>query len=371
MGKRTPIEPFTHPRPPRAVVFDLDGTLVDSVPVIAAAFNAGLKATGHRPMRVADIAAMLGPPLERLYASRVQSDEVAPACAAYREEFARLYREHLQPMAGAHELLDTLRERGISTAVCTNRRHHVQEILDLTGLSGRVQAVVTLQDAPEHPKPDPEQLYIAMERLDAIPAEACYVGDSRADMTAARAANMWVIGLCTLGLAAHELEAAGAHVVARDLNALPKVLGLVEPEPQPEAAPAAPQPEPAVAAPGDAEIDEAEAAAPDAAPVEESEVPAGKAPLEQREANMVWEGDPQAAGTSPVELAPPPEAAAPTEAAPAPEAGSPPPATESNESPRAASEPTPIPPQAEPETPPAASDEEHAPRTGSDNPPGY
>lgn len=250
---KPPLNLVTHPcpRPPYAVVFDLDGTLVDSGPVIVASYNAGLKATGHRPLPAHHILMMLGPPLDELYGRRIPADQVPPACAAYRAEFERLFRAHVRAAPGAVELLEELRAAGVKTAICTNRARHTTEILDQCGLSGLVDAVVQLTDGPYTPKPDPDMLYATMDKLDAIPAETCYVGDSIADMGAGKAAQVWTIGILSLELDPAALEGAGAHVVAVDLLALPRVLGL-RPEPEPVAVP-----EPAV--PADVDVATAEA----------------------------------------------------------------------------------------------------------------
>ncbi len=275
---KPPLTEITHPcpRPPAAVVFDLDGTLVDSGPAIVASYNAGLKATGHRPLRTHDILSMLGLPLDQLYAKRIPAEHVPQACDAYRAEFARLCAAHIAASPGAVALLEQLRAAGVKTAVCTNRARHTREILDQCGLTGLVDAVVDLAEEAYPPKPDPAMLYATMDKVDAIPAETCFIGDSQVDMQAGKAANVWTIGIQTMEPDAGALEAAGAHVVTADLTALPRVLGLVrEPEPvavaveAPAAAPETPSPAPdADAAPApDPEPDTA-SAAPVAAPAE-------------------------------------------------------------------------------------------------------
>ena len=229
---------FTHPcpKPPHSVMLDLDGTLVNSAEVIAASYNAGLKATGHRLLGKQEMFSMLGPPLDELYGKRIPAPDVPAACDAYRSAFAELFVAHVTATEGAVELLDKLREAGVRTAVITNRARHTQEMLEQCDLLSRVDVVVAVNDGPYAPKPNPDMLYVAMDKLDAIPAETCFVGDSIVDMQAGKTAGLWNIGIMSLGLDAGTLEAAGAHAVTQSLTALPRVLGLEGPPPG-EAAP--------------------------------------------------------------------------------------------------------------------------------------
>lgn len=333
------VETFTHscPRPPDAVVFDLDGTLVDSGAVIAASYNAGLKATGHRPRRTHDILAILGRPLEDIYARLIPREHVAQACDAYRAEFARLFAAHVKPMPGAVDLLTQLREAGVKTAICTNRARHTAELLEQCGLAGLVDAVVQVPDGPYAPKPDPAMLYAVMDKLDGIPSETCYIGDSLADMQAGRAAQVWTIGIQTLELDPGALESAGAHVVTSDLTALPRVLGLVPepvavaveaPAPEPEAAEAMPEeaaPLPdavATITPATPALDAALAPEPDAPEPDTSATTPTPEPAPMTPTPMPSFADPPTTAAAP---AVPPAPASPAEERPEPEPSVPPP----------------------------------------------
>lgn len=330
MSKRTPSPNLTHPcpRPPYAVLFDLDGTLVDSAAVIAQSYNRGLQATGHRLLPTAEILAMLGPTLEELYARRIPKVDVPAACDAYRTAFAELYPVYVRPCPGAVEFLDELRAAGVKTGVVTNRGRHTDELLRQCDLLRRLDVVVAVPDGPYAPKPNPEMLYVAMDKLDAIPSETCYVGDSLADMRAGSAARLWNIGVMSLGLDSATLEAAGAHVVTRDLTVLPALVGVGPNAARAEVSsdadlesPAAPtlpsgEAEPLIRPPymmRDTSGNGEEPAPPAAAPAAAAEAPGASGPVPQH-------GAPTAPGSPPGPVSPPPPPyAPPTGSLPEPE----------------------------------------------------
>jgi phosphoglycolate phosphatase len=188
------------PRP--IVVFDLDGTLVDTAPDLIETLNVILAAEGipavpfeiARPMIGAGVRALL----ERALAERGQY----PGDAAIDALFARYighYREHIadrsRPYPGLDASLDRLAASGFAFAVCTNKYESLSlRLLDALGLSSRF-ATICGQDTFAMKKPDPEVLRLTIARAGGDAARAVMVGDSETDIRVARAAGIPVIGV--------------------------------------------------------------------------------------------------------------------------------------------------------------------------------
>ncbi len=176
---------------PIALLFDLDGTLVDTVPLIlASARHAFAEHPGRRPTD-ADWIAGIGKPL------RVQIEEIAggPApveglVARYREFFWAHHDEMTKPFPGAGGLLAALRAGGHPVGVVTAKWvEPAWRSLRHAGLADFVQAVVGADSLPEH-KPDPAPVRMLLGQLGRGPGEALLVGDSPHDVAAGNAAGV-------------------------------------------------------------------------------------------------------------------------------------------------------------------------------------
>jgi phosphoglycolate phosphatase len=181
---------------PGCAVFDLDGTLVDSVPTFAEVLNAMLDdrradaRLSHEAIRphataggLAMVAALLGD----------HCGDVHLALAEFRERYAAgpTPPESLYP--GVREGLEALRAGGVSLAVFSNKPQHLcDKVLSELGLAPMLAAIVGT--APGVPlKPDPTGLDLALNRAGAERARSCYIGDSDADYTLARQAGVPMI----------------------------------------------------------------------------------------------------------------------------------------------------------------------------------
>jgi phosphoglycolate phosphatase len=185
------------PEPARAVLFDLDGTLVDSAADIAAALNGTLAERGRPPLPVDAVGALTGYGAEELVrrgfaaaGAPLGAEALAAATADYLGRYGAHPAEHTVLFADAGPALADLRERGIRVAVCTNKETALAErVLEAVGVAGDVEAVVGA-DAVEHRKPDPRHLEATLAAEDATAEEAVYVGDTAIDAEAAAAASL-------------------------------------------------------------------------------------------------------------------------------------------------------------------------------------
>lgn len=213
---------------PSALLFDLDGTLLDSDPLHREVFVDLLTPCGfdvdaefyqtriHGRLNV-DVFTELMPDEDARRMDRVKE-------AMFRDLLAT---RSVLPAAGLVRLLDRADAAGLRYGVATNApRENAEAMLRAIGLRARIEVVVTVDDCARG-KPAPDPFLLAARQLDAAPGDALAFEDSPSGLTAARAAGCTVIGLPTT-LSPDALRRAGAHHVIRDFNdsALEPLLGL-------------------------------------------------------------------------------------------------------------------------------------------------
>ena len=185
----------------RAAAFDLDGTLIDTAPDLAAALNLTLTTLGHPALPAQRIPALIGEGVDRfLTKGLTESCGIAPSQAALTAAatlFARLYRGRLFESSriypGVVEALSALDRAGIALCCVTNK-HSTFAIPLLEEAMLREHFAFTLcADRVQDRKPKPDMLLAACGHLAITPAEMLYVGDSHSDVTAAEAAGCHVL----------------------------------------------------------------------------------------------------------------------------------------------------------------------------------
>ena len=214
---------------PRAVIFDLDGTLVDSAPDIAEAINAGFAPLGIAPFSVDAVKQLIGGgaavavqrAAKQLGVSLAPDDE-AGVLERFRETYARVSADGRGLYPGALDVLRRLRDEGRHLALCTNKAEHITHItVEALGIAGYFGAVVAARDdVPK--KPDPAMLLKALSPFGVSPVDAVMIGDSHADIDAAKAAGCRSIAV-SYGYAISAAE-LGATAVVDNLAEIPAVL---------------------------------------------------------------------------------------------------------------------------------------------------
>lgn len=203
-----------------AVVFDLDGTLLDSLEDIANASNAVLEEIGRRPHPVEDYRAFVGSGVavlfERALAAEAPDRALIERCSRlFAAEYAKTWNVHTHPFAGVPELLDALADRGLPMGVLSNKPHDfackcVEELL-----SNWTFGAVYGQREGVPKKPDPTAALQTAAELGVPPAECLYLGDSPVDMQTALAAGMFPVGAAWGFRSVEQLTEAGAARIAR------------------------------------------------------------------------------------------------------------------------------------------------------------
>ncbi|MGQ0383684.1 MAG: HAD family hydrolase [Gammaproteobacteria bacterium] len=212
----------------RAVIFDLDGTLVDTVYAHVFAWQrafaeSGLAIDGWRIHRRIG---MSGGLFARAAARELGHEINAEQEEALQQRHGELYRQFLperRPLPGAVELLRTLRTHGVAYGVATSgRRPEIDASLDALGI-GRETVVIERRDVARA-KPEPDLFLACQARLGVRAAECYVVGDAVWDLLAARRAAMLSVGLLSGGYGEDELLASGAFRVYRDTAELHRSL---------------------------------------------------------------------------------------------------------------------------------------------------
>jgi pyrophosphatase PpaX len=179
----------------RVVLFDLDGTLIDSGPIILASMQHAVRTVLDREIAYEELAATVGG--QGLVAQMRALDPERV------DELVEVYREHNDPLHDTLEafeellaVLPRLKAEGRKLGIVTAKRHRTVALaLDrFPELSERFDVVIAHEDTTRH-KPDAEPVLAAIERLGAEPSEAAYVGDSPFDIRAAKAAGVFAVAV--------------------------------------------------------------------------------------------------------------------------------------------------------------------------------
>ena len=209
----------------QAVVFDLDGTVVDSVELITISFQHAIREVLGREISREDSIAWVGRPL------REQMEMFSPEHA---EELVRVYQEFnhrqhdrmLTLYDGVLHLLESLGYAGVKVGLVTSKsRHTTQMAFDLTGIESYFDATVCADESPGN-KPSADPILLCLERLGVRPDRAAYVGDSPTDMQAAHAARVDAIAVTWGVFDTAALEAETPDVLVHTVPELAEVLGI-------------------------------------------------------------------------------------------------------------------------------------------------
>lgn len=215
---------------PRAVVFDLDGTLIDSAGDIADVLNECLAEDDIAPFDEPAVATMIGGgarvlverALDRL-GRRQEAELLERLFQKFATRYEALGAGRSRPFPGAVDALAMLHAQGAGLAICTNKPEHITaRVLADLGLSRWFGAVIG--ESPRLPrKPAPDMLLAALEGLGARPEDAVMVGDSAADIGTAKAANVRSIAV-TFGYTTIPPRELGADAVIERFDELEAAL---------------------------------------------------------------------------------------------------------------------------------------------------
>lgn len=219
---------------PKAIIFDLDGTLVDTADDIAVALNKTLSDLDLPPHSSATVRSMVGGGLGKLLDRATEAHGVALERTERSAMLKRLLDHYASSPAvlsklypGARASLAALSEAGIPCGICTNKPHDISRVLlDALGLSdhfAHIQGAV--DELPK--KPHPALLHRVTEALGVRAAFSIMVGDSVVDVKAARAADLAGVIVVSHGYSATPVSELGADVVIKTFDQLPAAIANV------------------------------------------------------------------------------------------------------------------------------------------------
>jgi len=210
-----------------AIVFDLDGTLVDSAGDIMAALNHALRCAERPPIDGETGRRIMSIGLEHMVEIALQQTGGLPEpdeTARIKQQAFDYYTEHLldytQPYPGTAEMLSGFQAMGLPMGVCTNKLAlPANRVLAGVGLDSYFSVVIGRDSTPDM-KPHPGPLLASLVALDASPATAIMVGDSSVDVACARAAAVPIVAL-RHGYSEKPVDTLGADYVIDDFATLP------------------------------------------------------------------------------------------------------------------------------------------------------
>ncbi len=212
-----------------AVLFDLDGTVVDTIPHILASFRHATAEVLGESLPDAELMHNVGIPLAQQMRQFTDDDETAELLlTAYRRFNRRTHDEMARLYPNTLSALDTLHAVRIPLGIVTSKgRPMADRAIELFDLGRYFQAVITADDTPLH-KPDPLPVRMGAEALGVLPSGAVYVGDSPMDIEAGNSAGAFTIA-ATWGVASRDrLVAAGPGAIIDDIAELPILLGVAQ-----------------------------------------------------------------------------------------------------------------------------------------------
>ena len=218
--------------PSRAVLFDLDGTLLDTLEDLAHAANAALSACGHPTHSVPAYRMLVGAGVRKLFERALPAGKGSPAeierCAAvFREAYGKGWNVHTRPYGGIREMLEAVAQRSIAMAVLSNKPDDFTQTCVREFFPDVPFALVLGEKPGVPPKPDPTGARQIVAALGIPPEEFLYLGDTAIDMETARVSGMRPVGALWGFRSREELVRAGAEIVIAQPGELLNFIGRV------------------------------------------------------------------------------------------------------------------------------------------------
>jgi phosphoglycolate phosphatase len=208
----------------KAVLFDFDGTLIDSYPAITASVNHVRALHGLAPLSVVEVTPHVGRGPGHLLEETVGRGDPDANAAAYRAHHPTVMGPLTRLLPGAAETLAGLKQRGLKTGLCTNKPvAFTRELVRTLGIADSLDVILGPEDIGRY-KPAPDILLAALHRLGVEPGQALYVGDMVVDIQTARAAHVAVWVVATGSETVEALDQAGPD---RRLGNLSEILTLL------------------------------------------------------------------------------------------------------------------------------------------------
>lgn len=179
----------------KAILFDFDGTLANTLPVCDVAFQHVFRKFDGRELSSAEVRVMFGPSETGIIRKNLKYADKDEAIEQYYAKYLAHHTELVEPNQEIHDLLLLLKEQGMKLGIVTGKARRSLDIsLEALGWEGLFDAIITGDDV-EKPKPDPEGVLKILGQLNIAKNEAVFIGDSDADILAGIEAGVLTIGV--------------------------------------------------------------------------------------------------------------------------------------------------------------------------------
>ncbi|WP_316859659.1 phosphoglycolate phosphatase [uncultured Cohaesibacter sp.] len=212
------------------ILFDLDGTLVDTAPDLTEALNHVLERNGLASVTVQQVKNLVGLgariSIQRSFASygvEIADEALDEAHGQFLAHYSANIYKYSVLFPGVETVLKHFKDQGFKLGVCTNKTQHLsEELLEKIGIASYFETICGPNTVPNH-KPHPDHIFAAIERTGGIAEKSVMIGDSQADVDSAKAAGIPVIAM-TYGYTATPAHELGANLVLDDFSDIPEAL---------------------------------------------------------------------------------------------------------------------------------------------------
>jgi phosphoglycolate phosphatase len=201
------------------ILFDLDGTLIDSTDAILEGFVASYENFGRTPPDEEDIKPLIGYPLDVMFQKLGITKDVWSYVEAYKKHYRIISRSHTTLLPLAKEAIKEASKFATLGIVTTKTAKYSKELLEYLGVMSYFNTLIGREDV-EYPKPDAEPILKAMKKLNALNSSTWMIGDTILDLESAKNANINSIGVtCGYGKA-KELQKYTKYIVSDAFEAI-------------------------------------------------------------------------------------------------------------------------------------------------------
>lgn len=212
----------------KAILFDLDGTLLNTISDIGTATNAALLRSGYGAHPIGDYENMVGHGLRNLVSKALPAksaeSEIDAVFKATLQEYEHCYAKETHPYPGIESMLKQLKEHGVRLSILSNKNHEFTvKIVDTLLAKWNFEFVYGSRDGIPK-KPDPQGAIEIARLMKLEPSEFLFLGDSSTDVKTALACGMFPVGVSWGYRSAEDIKSAGAEVIIENPDELLKIL---------------------------------------------------------------------------------------------------------------------------------------------------